>query len=434
MISPYKLARILRPFIGDRLIYIAKSFYYFIGNLISNLFFVFGKSKILVSKDFYKPKVINISRKFHSHFGYFDKSSVSNCGNYLIDICFKKNDDKAFIDIYNLAKNNFDKPIISIPTSAHNYQQSSMVNWISSDNDSFSIIYNDIANSYLFSNLLFYSKKQKKFKIKRFHYPIQSISINNIALSIDYKKLKEKRKEYSYSTEFEQSKIFDKYLFFEFSLNNEKIIRGFEIKDIPTVYSSNFKKIGLANLDEILYNFNHALYSPNGLSFVILLRVYDKKGNRLSNLLFIDESKKVRLLFSGIISHYCFISDYSLFVWGKPIQSNDFSKPCYFIFDIKTEKFNIVHKLIDFHDGHPTYDKNSNNLVFDTYPDFYRFSELWRFSLDSQNLKRILSVYHPLKYNADKRIDLHPRFSKDGKKLTFDSCCRNMRKQFIMDL
>ena len=70
-------------------------------------------------------------------------------------------------------------------------------------------------------------------------------------------------------------------------------------------------------------------------------------------------------------------------------------------------------------DGHPSVSPDGRLVVTDTYPNRNRMAIL-KVLNDDFNIV-IARVFAPFKYDNDTRCDLHPRWSRDGKKIYFDS-------------
>ena len=54
--------------------------------------------------------------------------------------------------------------------------------------------------------------------------------------------------------------------------------------------------------------------------------------------------------------------------------------------------------------------------------------------IDGKNIRVIAKVFSPFKYDNDTRCDLHPRWSRDGKKICFDGTFEGSRGLYIVNL
>ena len=439
---PYKIANIIRKYLGNNFVSFLKYLYYFIGFFLSRLIF----KPVLKIYGSYKQISLEPLVGFkNSHFGYYDASSISSCNKFIINISFNEREfHEAIISIHRLDACNQNSlvcekmPIFSTYSRAHNYQQASLVRWVnSSDKKNRSFIYNDIANNYLFSNLITFNTENLEVENrKKFNYPIQTISnLTSNAISIDYKRLSYFRKEYSYNNFSDQSDLFLEFPVFEFCLSSGKIKRKFDFFNINNtlINSSNIDLLNpqLSNK----WNINHACYSPYSDNFVFLLRIYDNKGRRISHLYYCSANGDLIHCIEGTISHYCFIDDDLLFIWGNSIGHNKF-KCSYFIYKISETTIIHLPKLADFKDGHPCYSEPLNSVFFDTYPNFFREVSLYKYKLDTEEIEKIKKIRIPLKFYGESRIDLHPRINKKGNILSFDTYNKfnNSKMQAILKI
>lgn len=421
MNKSHHIAYLINKYFGPEIKNLIKKFYYYCGFFISII--MRRNNQEIFSKRIKFNLIPKVDKKYSSHFGYYDRTSISLLNELIVDTYYKKKDpSSSYIYIHNLKdieKKSLPKIDPICFSRAHNIQQGNLTSWFISQNQD-ALIFNDISNCNLFSCAVFFDKNKIK-EIKRYPLPIQTISsILSKAISIDYFKLLGKRSEYSYQNKFFKNSYFDKNLIVEFSLKDGNIISLISKNDLPQVENNTGKIININDIDDDLWNINHALYSPSGKRFIFLIRIYDNRKRRISNLIYKDENGKIKFAFAGIISHYCFIGETKLFIWGKPKDSN-LEYPQFFIYSLTDFSIEIIESLKKFSDGHPTFSEKLSSIVFDTYPNFERFSSLYLFNLNTLKVSKLINVRIPPEFYGNKRIDLHPRFSSDGKTLTFDT-------------
>ena len=94
----------------------------------------------------------------------------------------------------------------------------------------------------------------------------------------------------------------------------------------------------------------------------------------------------------------------------------------YYLMKDKTQEYQHLWASID-NDGHPSYCPADNHLVVtDSYPDRARIANIKLLRDDDPESEGVIivKVFAPFKYDNDTRCDLHPRWSRDGKKICFD--------------
>jgi Tol biopolymer transport system component len=88
-------------------------------------------------------------------------------------------------------------------------------------------------------------------------------------------------------------------------------------------------------------------------------------------------------------------------------------------------------------DGHPSYSPDGSRVVTDSYPNRSRIADikiLKDTDFSTNEAIVVARVFAPFKYNNDTRCDLHPRWSRDGSKICFDSVHEGNRGLYKVDL
>ena len=85
-------------------------------------------------------------------------------------------------------------------------------------------------------------------------------------------------------------------------------------------------------------------------------------------------------------------------------------------------------------DGHPSISPDGRWMLTDDYPDKAKFSRLYLYDLINKK-KYIIGMFHqPFKYQGENRIDLHPKWSRDGKFVSIDSGHRGKREFYVINV
>ena len=109
-------------------------------------------------------------------------------------------------------------------------------------------------------------------------------------------------------------------------------------------------------------------------------------------------------------------------------HGNAFYKIC-----INTSSVELLSEKIQYvGDGHPSI--YNNKMLFDSYPDRAGMKHLFVFDLNKQELELLGSFLEPLLFYGETRCDLHPRWSRDGNSIYFDSVHEGNRGLYRLSL
>ena len=102
------------------------------------------------------------------------------------------------------------------------------------------------------------------------------------------------------------------------------------------------------------------------------------------------------------------------------IRNKYFNHKRYVVYDIKKGFINEFDNYNLYVDGHPSFTKDGQYMLTDTYADKHGFRNLMIYDIKKNKIYKIGSFYSP--FNAcPYRSDLHPRFSRDEKYVVVDS-------------
>lgn len=114
-------------------------------------------------------------------------------------------------------------------------------------------------------------------------------------------------------------------------------------------------------------------------------------------------------------------------------------RSCHVLFDINNpDDYKIIAPDVLNSDGHQSF-VSDEVFITDTYPDKRRMAKLYRVNVFDRSTELLASVYSPKKYQSSPRkghiaCDLHPRVSRDGRYVLFDSCRTGKRGIHVMKL
>lgn len=354
-------------------------------------------------------------------FGYYDKSpdnghgmvimnetGLPTCGlpsaAHAIDVCVRNLLTGATLKVG--------------ATSSYNWQQGCRAHWISENR----LVYN------IFDNGRYHASTYDidcRVVTATFDRPVQDSFRDIFFLSINYRRIMRLSPDYGY--------------------RNLPKMTSLEIGDLDSdgIWKTDFKTgetslvVSLSQLaslsplpsfDTALHQVNHVMISPEGSRFIFIHRWYTN-GKRHDRLVLSDFSTLRVMADEDMVSHLCWVDENTLFGYLRHAGKDGF-----FFISTDTGAFAPCDELNKdgFGDGHPSC--NGRYIVVDTYPDKSRMQHLRLYDIAQHEAMPLLEVFNPVKYQGETRCDMHPRFSKDGKAIFFDTVCEGSRRLAYVDI
>ena len=359
-------------------------------------------------------------------FGYYDKSPWDVSGRYML--CMKaKNtwseaDPSTRADILLVdTQNGNDMKIADSLT--WNVQQGCMVQWLG-PLFSEKIIYNTMREGKYCSVVLNIKTMQERI----LPMPVYSVSSDGkTALSLDFSRLHNLRPGYGYAVLPEVTEgvaLPDTTCIWKMNIETGEVTDLLKYTDFASFLPrQEMKEIGS------VHKVNHLMISPNGKRFMVLYRWFcgQRKYTRLITCN-MDGSDMYLLSDDDMVSHCYWKNDEEITAFERKKDGGN----GYYLMKDKSQEYTHLWPNLN-NDGHPSYCPTDNNLVvFDTYPNRARVQEVKIARDDSNEVKTIAKVFAPFKYDNDTRCDLHPRWSRDGKKICFDSVFEGHRGLYVV--
>lgn len=381
-----------------------------------------NKNKNNGSLQKYIKKITPINREHY--FGYYDKSPWNKKKDKLLtlEVSYSgrhpNSKDIAEIGFVNLSNNSYKK---INETKTWNLQQGSMLQWLGPDFNE-KIIYNDLIDNKYCS--VIFDLKTKEHKL--INQPVYSVNNNGkFALSLNFSRLHRLRPGYGYSnlkdiTKGENHPEDDGIYFIDLENNTSKLI--ISLDQIVKINHTS-------TMDSTEHRFNHLDIRPDGKRFSFLHR-WDYKNVTQSRLYTADVNGDniYCLADEKMVSHSCWKNNEEILVWARKNNEDR-----YYLFRDKSNEVKIVAEDILETDGHPSYSPDGRYILTDTYPDKTRHRALIIYDTENNKKYDIARLFAPFKYHGEVRCDLHPRWSRDGKDICFDSVHEGERQLYIIE-
>ena len=178
--------------------------------------------------------------------------------------------------------------------------------------------------------------------------------------------------------------------------------------------------------------FNHVYYNTDGTRLMFLCRIRDTGKHKTSMwTVNVDGTElECQIEFDHHTSH---------FAWRDPkhiMISTSVSGKMQFVEFVDREKTFVPFGNGNFpSDGHNAFSPDREWVVCDWYPkNEARLAGLMLYNIERDEKIMLGEFHHPEIYTGDIRCDLHPRWSRDGKTITFDSVHGDQRQIYLVDV
>ncbi len=369
-------------------------------------------------------------------FGYYDKSPWDATGRYIL--CMRAKNTwsqpdpigEAEIMLFDLNLNPNDNGYCTKLDTTHtwNVQQGCMAQWLGPTFDK-EILFNDLRDGKYCSVI----KDVKTKKERVLPMPVYTLSNDGkTALSLDFSRLHSLRLGYGYAALPEKTK--------GVALPDETCIWNMDVESgnvVPLLKYTDFAKFQpRPEMQEegSVHKVNHLMLSPNGKRFMVLYRWFcgQRKYTRLITCN-VDGTDMYVLSDDDMVSHCYWKDDEHIIAF----ENKNGEGTGYYLMKDRTQEYTHLWPELN-GDGHPSYCPTDNSLVvFDTYPNRARIQEVKiarDIDVEGKDVKVLAKVFAPFKYDNDTRCDLHPRWSRDGKIVCFDSVYEGHRGLYMVKL
>lgn len=385
--------------------------------LVKIFYFRFRRGEVFLEYD-----LINFT-DFNNEFffGYYDLNPISTDNKNILSLSFNSsnNNKKIKIGFFNIDSPTEFNEVGTTETWC--WQQGCRLTWVDKSNST--ILYNKIVEKSYGSVI---QNIHTKKIIKKINWPIYDINSNTTyGLSLNFSRLQRLRPGYGYDN-YDDKSLFvnaptdDGIFIVNISKNKSKLI--ITLDHLSKL--QNHSSMTGAN-----HYINHLSWNPKGNRF-LFFHLWTKSNKRYSRLITSNPDGKDLFILENFenVSHYSWINNSQIIVTTHSAK-NGFR---YRIYNDKSKKIQNLCKSLN-KDGHPSINPLNNNIfVSDTYPNKFSDRELFLYNLKNKTKLNILSVYSPYKYRLDYRCDLHPRWSEDGKLISFDSTHSGKRTTHII--
>ena len=378
----------------------------------------YGTKNPQYRSDFPIMPIGEISEDYSSFGGYYDRPTIYDDYAFTHVTCCDtskkpQKDTNVDICVYNIRQQEQKKVGSSL---SYTWQQGCKTQWIDEDRLIFNVFEEGRYQSQVFS------MKENKI-VKKFDLPNQDSFHDQYFLSIDYRRIMALRPDYGYRNLPLPSKSEMEDL-----ENNGIRMVDYQTGKVKMLHSlSDISSIEPKEVFKRCYHVaNHLMINQEGSRFIFIHRFYE--GNVRHDRLMVSDFKSLEVLVDDDMVSHCHWIDNENIIGYLRYQGKD----GFYFCNVVTGEIRscAVMNALQNGDGHPSC--FGDWITFDSYPDKGRMQHLYLYNIKTEKLIQLLEVKHGLKFQGEGRCDLHPRFSHDGKCISFDSVMSGKRRQYYI--
>lgn len=384
----------------------------------------------VIKKSYYAKRISPLDGEYF--FGYYDLQPFN--GN--LHLTHKVADadklhmpgDVAEIGLLDINTEKYEK---LDTTGAWCFQQGAMLQWNPQAPDR-EIIYNSLGDGDYNATIMDIHTGKKRFLDR----PVANVSPKgDYALSINMARLYDFRPGYGYAEHR------DPFYWKKHSADD-----GIFLTDLNTGVSRliismeqiwEFSKDYFGGVDQKLV-VNHITFNTDGTRFLFLVRNFPAAGRGHDTAIITantDGSEMFLLSDYGIQSHYFWLDEEHVIFYsdGKELACS-VGKASNYILKDKTWEGEMVGNGYFRQDNHMSYSPDRKLIITDTYPNAQKMQPLRAINFEKDLCVEIGRFYSMPRSVTDLRCDLHPRWNRDGKMISFDSTHEGQRAVYVVDM
>ena len=306
-----------------------------------------------------------------------------------------------------------------------------MLQWnpLSPENE---IIYNSVLDGEFVATIMDITNGEKRYLDK----PVANVSPRgDFALSINFSRLYDFRPGYGYA-EFTDPFYYKKHdkedgiFLTDLSTGKSKLIIS-----LQDIWEFSGKAFGGTDEKMVV---NHITFNTDGSRFLFLARNFPEPGKKHRTAIITantDGSDMFLLSDYGVQSHYYWLDEKRVVFYsdGKELSCTRGFGNNYILTD-KTYKGEIMADGFFDIDNHMSFSPDRKWMLTDTYPDENNMQTLRLYNVEKNMCANLGNYYYMSRSLIDLRCDLHPRWSRKGDMISFDSTHEGIRGIYTIDL
>jgi hypothetical protein len=363
----------------------------------------------------------------HHFFGYYGICPWNASGTHLL--CLESgfhdrppaSSDAALVGLVDLATGKFE-PLAE--TRAWNLQQGCMLHWLPTAPDRL-ITYNDRQGDRFVAVVMDIHTGRKRILPR----PISGLSHDGrTALSLNYARLKSLRPVVGYAG------LPDLFADQPHPAEDGVYVMDVETGEAAVVvsYQQVFEYLDRpAAMAEHNMWFNHTVFNRDDSRFCFLSRWNTRVGTIAQTHMLTAglDGGDLHVLLQDGASHFDWRTPSQILVWSDPELG-----PHYCLIDELAGERKFVGKGALTRNGHCSFTQDGVWMLTDTGPDEHHQRTLLLWNMLEERQVVLGRFYSPPQFSGEIRCDLHPRWSRDEKRVCFDSIHEGTRQVYVVDV
>lgn len=364
-------------------------------------------------------------------FGYYDKLELDPSGRYVLGnhVAFEGRtpapDDVIQVGMIDLQ--NDDRWVPFGDSRAWSWQQACMLQWIAGSSSL--VIWNDRQGDQFVSHIYDTTKRQR---VRTLPAPVHCLSPDGrYALHEDFRRLHDLRPGYGYAGPVDPYRAQEapaEIGLWKLDLQSGKETLLLSLADAKRIPNPHTDWTGAKHW------FNHVLFSPDGRRYIVLHRWEIKQSPGFGTRMLTGsvDGGDLRVVDPyGKTSHFIWRDNRHILAWAyHPSKGEKF-----YLYTDGSDEVQVIGPDVMTVNGHCTYLPGGRYILNDTYPDSQRQQHLYLFEIATGKRTALADLVSPPTYQSEFRCDLHPRYSRDGRKVVIDSTHGgNGRQMYLVDL
>ncbi len=363
----------------------------------------------------------------HHFFGYYGICPWNATGQYHLCLQSDFHDrppaagDTAVVGLVDMETGNFEGVA---ETQAWNLQQGSMLHWLPTAPDRL-ITYNAREDDRFVGIVQDIHSGHKRI----LPYPISAMTRHGRqALGLNYARLKSLRPVVGYAG-----------LPDPFADQNHPAEDGVYTMDTETgearvLVSYEEARDFLSDYEEVQARkiwFNHTIINRDDTRVAFVVR-YRDETREIRHTILLSASMDggdLRIVTDLGASHFDWLSEELIFGWVTMKEGQK-----YYLINDRTSEYEEVRPDILTKNGHCSFTRDGEWLLTDEYPDENSLQALLLWHMFEERLVVLGRFHSPLPFRGEIRCDLHPRWSRDERQVSFDSVHGGSRQIYVVDV